>query len=237
VNANEGWSDRSTLIMNTVSFDSSQTHMKSTNLDINASNMAVTGSECSNYYSSTSSFSSSSLREQRQKLQQSAAQERVEDKLHYGVDYMESVSLDQVFFSLPHLRNMPRIHFMKVDVEMFEIHVLDGAMRFLCEKIVEKFIVEVEYIKDPTKLANQCDFDKMYQRLTELGYVPYHPDYHTDNKDKNKSLVDLPLIEWPADALFILSDPSVSPGRRLQTLRNDDPANPATTANPCRDFL
>lgn len=92
------WEKRATVYMNALGYESHRIKMKSTNDEINKSNMHITGSQCA---SKTS---------------------RPPDKrARYGVDYMESVSLDQVM--LQNHKDVRRIHLMKIDVEVSALRI------------------------------------------------------------------------------------------------------------------
>ena len=56
----------------------------------------------------------------------------------------------------------------QVDVETFEVHVVNGAMHFLCSRIVHLIAMEVEYVK-----GKACNAQKMQTVLETLGFAVY----------------------------------------------------------------
>jgi FkbM family methyltransferase len=200
IDVNPGWGTRSILYMNTLGYESNRVTMKSTNDKINKSNMHITGDQC-------------------RLKQQHNQQTHSNDDGEYGIDYMDEVSLDQVLLLTP-TTNYQAVTLMKIDVETYEIHVLNGAMYSLCNIIIERIVLEVEYLKPSYNLSNKCSFDTMRQTLLRLGYEIFDVEektVYTDNVD---------LKELPSDILFRLNDFSQSPATRLR----------GTIDNPCAKF-
>ena len=200
IDVNPGWGTRSILYMNTLGYEANRVTMKSTNDKINKSNMHITGDQC-------------------RLKQQHNQQTHSNDDGEYGIDYMDEVSLDQVLLLTP-TTNYQAVTLMKIDVETYEIHVLNGAMYSLCNIIIERIVLEVEYLKPSYNLSNKCSFDTMRQTLLRLGYEIFDVEektVYTDNVD---------LKELPSDILFRLNDFSQSPATRLR----------GTIDNPCAKF-
>lgn len=191
IQQNYGWKDRSTLYMNAVGYESTRVTMASTNEDINLSNMHVTGSQC--VTNNDSAY----------------------HKGKYGRDYMDTVSLDQVLFA--NHRDIKRVQLMKVDVETFELQVLQGAMQSMCNMIIERITVEVEYYKPIHNMHNPCDFERLRAIMIDMGYEIVDI-YHTEEKD---DMTYWKLSDMPPDILFRLKDMSVSPADRLRKKRNN----------------
>ena len=195
------WKKRATVYMNTVGYESNRVSMKSTHDEINLSNMHITGSQCvtgindvyprdkylrASFNSISQFFRSASRR--------------------YGLDYMETISLDQVL--LTNHRDIHRVQLMKIDVETFEMQVLNGAMHSLCNLIIERIVVEVEYLKPVHKLKTPCNFDLLQRTLIEMGY---------DILDvgEKESFTTKRLPDFPPDVVFKLIDMTQSPVKRL----------------------
>jgi FkbM family methyltransferase len=199
INVNPGWGTRSSLYMNTLGYEANRVTMKSTNDKINKSNMHITGNTC------------------RLKQQHNQRTHSNNDG-EYGIDYMDEVSLDQVLLLNHH--NHHAVTLMKIDVETYEIHVLNGAMYSLCNIVIGRIVLEVEYLKPSYNLSNKCNFDTMRQTLLHLGYELFDVEektVYTDNVD---------LQQLPSDILFRLNDFSQSPATRLR----------GTVDNPCAKF-
>ena len=75
----------------------------------------------------------------------------------YGVDYVETVRLDEVLHE--------DVLFMKIDVEGFEGAVLNGAMHLICCHRVQYITLEVS-----SDTAASADFPVVLKRLEDLGY-------------------------------------------------------------------
>jgi len=191
-----GWREKSTIYMNAVGYESNVVTMKSTSDKVNKSNMHITKSEC------VSSTLLPPLDEAGRK---------------YGIDYMESVSLDQVM--LRNHQDIQRVQLMKIDVETFEMQVLNGAMYTLCNKIVERIAVEVEYLKPNYNLPIPCSFDQLQKTMIQMNYEIL--DASEMQVYTNKKLPD-----FPQDVVFKLRDVSKSPADQLRGLRD----------NPCAKF-
>jgi len=183
------WQDRHHLYRNAVSFEGLTVNMKPTNVAVNLSNGRITQQKCQG---DTSGI--------------------------YGVDYMDSVSLDQVM--LTKHADLKRIQLMKIDVETFEVHVINGAMRFLCNTIVEMIAMEVEYIK--TKQSTVCDSTMMLSTLEKMGYATWSALPNQGGKD----LTGTPINKLPTDVIFILQDREHPPIDHLK----------GTKDNPCEGF-
>ena len=193
-----GWGDRADVYMNALGYESDRVTMAPTSGEVNLSNMHVTGRRC--------------------------VAELGEDgeRGDYGVDHMDVVSLDQVFSEIH--SDVKRIHLLKVDVETAEIEVINGAMATLCNVIVERIVMEVEYLKPAHGLPIRCDFDKMRDALVRMGYVL--------RDVKGKALdVGLGLDRLPHDVVFELGslvDKTRTPAERLRGGDSGD--------NPCAPF-
>ena len=197
VERNEGWMERATVYVNTLGYESSRVTMGSTNSEINLSNMHIVGSRCVAEGDDVTTHR--------------------REKLRYGIDYTDTGSLDQVVFA--HHGDVRRIHLMKVDVETFEMHVLAGAARTLCETIVERIAVEVEYLKPSYGLDVPCDFAAMRDTLVKIGYEIY------DLKEE-RDLTRARLEDMPTDVVFRLRNRTMAPATRLRHRKD----------NPCRRF-
>ena len=116
--------------------------------------------------------------------------------------------------------DLERVHLLKIDVETKEIEVLNGAMFTLCNLVVERIIVEVEYLKpfynsEPIR----CNFDKLQQTLVQMGYDIY-------DAEEQSTLMDKKLPEFPPDIVFKLKDMAQSPANRLR----------GSVGDPCEKF-
>ena len=49
-----------------------------------------------------------------------------------------------------------------------QVHVINGAMRFLCSRIVDTILMEVEYVKNG---AHGCNGTSMQNTLVSLGFA------------------------------------------------------------------
>ena len=187
------WKDRSHHYLNAVSYKtSSRVKMQSTNAGVNLSNMSIRGSSCSK------------------------TQENINEV--YGIDFMEAVSLDMVM--LTNHKDIPRVNLMKIDVETHELHALNGAMNFLCNRIVDAITVEVEYLKPGYNLLkDNCRFEPMRNQLEQMGYTLM-------DTPKSRDLTGMSLDKLPSDVLFVQQHLDQSPARRLE----------GSSTNPCRDF-
>lgn len=190
-----GWQNMSFLYMNAVSYESTRVRMRTTNAEINLSNMKISGKDC-----------------------KSASAEPPMNNETYGLDYMEAVSLDQVM-----LTRHPNVHvvdLMKIDVETFEVEVLNGAMLLLCNRIVKRIVMEVLYLAVSEHNPNPtCDFESMHERLAQMGYTTWDPN-------ETRNLTGLPLSKLTNDVIFRLEYVDEAPAKRLE----------AAQGNPCQDF-
>lgn len=184
------WRDRSTLYMNPVSYESIRVNMAPTNSDVNISNMHITSTQCV------------------KETQTSGT---------YGVDFMDAVSLDQVMFERH--ADIDHVDLIKIDVETHEVQVVNGAMYFLCNRRVDRIIMEVEYLKSNYKLG-KCDFPAMQHRLEQMGYEVWDSTMKIDLTGKS-------IEQFPTpDAVFVQKFPDETPANRLR----------GTSNNPCADF-
>ena len=170
--------------------------MVSTNDKINMSNMHITESQC---------------------MDRKIRNDVTDRDVSYGIDYMEGVSLDQVILSKHY--DVRRVSLMKIDVETYEIHVLNGAMHTLCNLVVERIVIEVEYLKPNYNLPNPCNFEKLLRTLSRMNYAIL--DF-----DEVKSYAGVELQNLPGDIIFKLTDATRSPSNRLR----------GSLDNPCEQF-
>jgi FkbM family methyltransferase len=182
-----GWRDKSTLYMNALGYESNRVTMNSTNHLINKSNMHITGTHCvpSSAYPSTDVV----------KQHGGANRYFVDGLSHYGIDYTDGVSLDQVMLS--NHRDIRRISLIKIDVETYEIHVLNGAMYSVYNLIVERFVVEVEYLKPSYNLPNPCNFDQLQKALVLMNYQIL-------DLEETTSYTSMELQNFTTDVIFKL---------------------------------
>ena len=191
------WTDRHSLYINATSFQGATANMRATNDEINNSNGHVTNQTCNDDNDDTS-------------LGQ------------YGLDWMESVSLDQVV--LTKHADIHRFHLMKMDIETFEVNAINGAGRFLCNRIVESIIVEVLYLQSQHNLT-ACNTTGMQNFLEQMGYeiwdtLPTFPNATNVTHQDFDSL--------PPTVIFVLKDKTRTPWQRLQSEN--------AVLNPCADF-
>jgi hypothetical protein len=111
---------------------------------------------------------------------------------------------------------------MKVDVETFEVHVVNGAMRFLCNIVVNMIVMEVEYCKKSVTKDHPCNATLMQNTLEQMGYSTWSgiPD------NGGTDLTGTPFDELPSDVIFCLKDQSRPPSESLRGTKN----------NPCEGF-
>lgn len=166
-----GWQERSTVIHNAVSNEPSVVTMKPTNSDINRSNGHVTSAVCTS---------------------------DAMDGQKYGVDYMEAVTIDQVMgehFVAPGNPNpIDRIDVIKIDVETFEINVIEGMIRTLCHIPIDAILVEVEYIKN----HKSCKAEEMHGLMKQLGFKVVHGRDGSDvtTTDFNMLPANIVYVQW-----------------------------------------
>ena len=108
----------------------------------------------------------------------------------YGIDYVQTVRLDDVVDE--------DVLFLKIDVEGFEAEVLNGASRLLCRHVVRYIVIE---FSEETRRSKRCPSRRMLQRMQALGYlisdiVVGAPRLAADTSD------------LPPNLLFTLADPS-----------------------------
>jgi FkbM family methyltransferase len=189
-----GWKNRSHLYMNAVSYESVRVSMKSTNEQINLSNMHIAASQCTDPLENKNSFGT------------------------YGLDYMEAVSLDQVM--LTQHPDVAEVSIIKIDVEKHEMHVINGAMRFLCNRVVDMIVMEVEYLKPGyNPEGTPCDFAIMRDRMVQMGFSLWDCSLEREYTDKQ-------LSSFPTDVVFVQKYQGQPPARRLKGTKN----------NPCESF-
>jgi FkbM family methyltransferase len=183
-----GWRERSYVYHNAVSHEPALVRIKSINSSSSLSNRIVTESTCS-----TKDDPASVLGQ-------------------YGVDWMEAVTLDQVV-SLKHIKGehaINRIDVLKIDVESFEVNVIEGAIRTLCHIAVDAIILKVEYIKN----HKLCDEKAMHTLLEKLGFSVQwgHHDYSTT-----------PFKSLPPNVMYVQKHPGISPTKRLAETGESSP--------------
>ena len=183
------WEKNSRIYHNALSYEGATVNMAPTNLEINLSNGHVTKSVCDG-----------------------------QEEGQYGVDWMESLSLDQVMMTKhPEIKH---VQVMKIDVERFEVHVINGAMRFLCNSIVDMIIIEVEYIRpNPTAVCNSV---KMQETLEKMGFSIWSKL----KKDGGTEFTGKPFNELPSNVNFVQEFRDRPPVERLK----------GTEGNPCEGF-
>jgi FkbM family methyltransferase len=191
IEKNPGWKDRATLYMNAATYEASHVNMKSMNSDINLSNMHIKASACADSEGSDTSGT-------------------------YGIDYMEGVPLDQVW--LTHHADIKHVDLMKIDVERYEMEVLNGAMHLLCNAVVDQIVIEVLYLRAQFGVL-PCTFATMQTQLEKMGYEIW-------DLPRTKNFTGKFLDTMTGDVLFVLKDTSVSPAQRFR----------GTTDNPCQRF-
>jgi len=190
-----GWQARSTIYLNAVSYEAIRVKMEPTNKQINLSNMHIVDTKCI------------------------LLDEEDDNKAGvYGLDYMDAVSLDQVFFTQPKVASIRRIHAMKIDVETHEVQVINGAMHLLCNRHVDLIVMEVQYLKAEYKLA-KCRFAAMQDRVVRMGFTIWDPA-------RTKELTKMNLDQFPAEAVFVQTFLDATPAQRLR----------GTADNPCAEF-
>ena len=120
----------------------------------------------------------------------------------YGVDYVNSITLDDVLDE--------DVLLMKIDVETYEPFVVDGAYNLLCHNIVRHVILEVNKNQDAAH-GGACPAQRMLQWMRDLGYDARDmsvgaPVFDTEGIDVRR----LPQNVW-----FTLRNDSVPPAKRL----------------------
>ena len=98
------------------------------------------------------------------------------------------------------------------------MHVINGAMRFLCSRIVDTILMEVEYIKT-TQNAHGCSGSSMQNTLITMGF---------EIKDEgNKDVTGLKFQNLPGNVVFQQKYRDQPPGERLRGQPN----------SPCEPFV
>jgi FkbM family methyltransferase len=183
-----GWQNRSYVYHNAVSHEPAVVNMKSTNININLSNGHVTDAVCEAETGSSDG--------------------------RYGVDWMEAVTIDQVIAE-KHLQGehlVDRIDLIKIDVERFEVNVIEGMIRTICHFKIDAIVMEILYIRD----HKSCKEENMHQLLKELGFRAEWED---------KDYTDKTIRDSPGDVVYVQNIEGVSPAKRLKDTEN----------NPCKD--
>ena len=181
--------ESSRIYHNALSYEGAIVNMVPTNLKVNLSNEHVTKSVCEG-----------------------------QEEGQYGVDWIESVSLDQVMMTKhPEIKH---VQVIKIDVERFEVHVIKGAMRFLCNSIIDMIIIEVEYIRpSPTTVCNSV---KMQETLEKMGFSIWSKL----KKDGGTEFTGKSFNELPTNVNFVQVFRDQPPAERLK----------GTEGNPCEGF-
>lgn len=120
----------------------------------------------------------------------------------YGVDYVNSASLDEIIDD--------DVLLMKIDVETFEPFVLDGARNLLCNHIVRHIVLEFDK-QQSSAHGGACQPDVMLSWMDRLGY------------ELRDVIVGSPVIPvagldisgLPPNVWFSLKDVSAPPSQRL----------------------
>ena len=100
------------------------------------------------------------------------------------------------------------------------MHVINGAMRFLCSRIVDTILMEVEYIKT-TENAHGCSGSSMQNTLITMGF---------EIKDEgNKDVTGLKFQNLPGNVVFQQKYRDQPPGERLRGQPNS-PCGPFVTS-------
>jgi FkbM family methyltransferase len=120
----------------------------------------------------------------------------------YGVDYVTSVTLDQIINQ--------DVLLMKIDVETYEPFVLDGAFHLLCHNIVRHIIIEVDKNQDSAH-GGVCPSARMLTWMDELGYDVTDVVVGAPKIDVKK----IEVKKLPPNIWFSLRDHSVPPVERL----------------------
>lgn len=114
---------------------------------------------------------------------------------NYGIDFVETVRLDDI------VREDVKV--LKLDVESFEGHVINGALSLLCNYVVEYVFMEVAGFRSRT----DCSYHKLVDFMFELGYTLHHimPAPHIIGPSLQADSVTM------QDVTFKKTDPSASP--------------------------
>jgi len=101
---------------------------------------------------------------------------------------------------------------MKIDVESFELRVLNGARHLLCNRVVQYILLEVAYTR------TECDVMELHDFLQKLGYDLFNalnpPPYGPDNVTADPFFGPNPRGEVTNDAIYALRDRSAPPCAR-----------------------
>lgn len=92
-------------------------------------------------------------------------------------------------------------------------------MYTLCNRIVERIVVEVEYLKPIHGLPLPCSFDRMRKALVGMGYEAF-------DLSETQSLTNADLSELPPDIVFRLRSDARPPADQLR----------GAWSNPCAMF-
>jgi len=123
--------------------------------------------------------------------------------------WVETVTLDDFAED----RRLPRIHLVKIDVEGYDLHVLEGARDLLTRQAIEIFSFEYNepWITSRRFLKDACDYlaDKPYVlfRLFNGFLAPFRYTHHAERHDLGRIYVgvsrrrlergDIPVREFP----------------------------------------
>jgi len=94
---------------------------------------------------------------------------------------------------------------LKVDVEGFELHVLAGATRLLCNRVVEFMLFEVAHLR-----RDGCSRARAHAFLVKLGY-----EAHAATDPPPYWLLDRNTHTQTNDIIYALKDPSRAPCKRV----------------------
>jgi len=99
----------------------------------------------------------------------------------------------------------PRIGFLKLDVEKFELQVIEGAEKLLKSRLVEMIAMEVKLMpKKPRSNIVKILFDAGYQPTKHGGDAGPDIDVKKEYNDWHEVMVDLDLFQ--ANVLFSSSE-------------------------------
>jgi FkbM family methyltransferase len=80
----------------------------------------------------------------------------------YGLDFVELVRLDDIVHE--------DVKVLKLDVESFEGHVMNGALSLMCNCVVEFVFMEVHGFRT----RKDCSYLALVDFMTSLGYTLHH---------------------------------------------------------------
>jgi FkbM family methyltransferase len=113
----------------------------------------------------------------------------------YGVDYVESIRLDDIVHE--------DVKVLKLDVESFEGHVMNGALSVLCNHVIEFVFMKVHSFRSRT----DCSYTALVDFMLFLGYSLHHlvPPPHVLGPSLRAEDVTM------QDVIFRKIDPTKSP--------------------------